>query len=148
MNEPIVIIGQLSICVVLIGLVTVWLNHLLANTRDRQKTRRDAGKTVTDAFRPELDALIQTDEDVRLILTTDAYRRHESAVRNFMPFLSWIDRFMLREAWRALAHHPQDKKHRILFYGQWADCGSLTKRRAVRPVVVKRVQRIISLAQK
>jgi hypothetical protein len=40
------------------------------------------------------------------------------------------------------------KKQNIPFYEQYADCGSLDKRRKVRPVVIKRIQDIISFANK
>ena len=126
----------------------VWLNHVLANTRDKAKERHTAGSAVVEAFRPELDALRQTDQDCRLILSDSAYRRHESAIRNFLLFLSWINRLRIHHAWRRLAYHQQGKKSRIPFYEQYADCGSLTKRRNVRPDVIERILRIIAIAQK
>jgi hypothetical protein len=113
MSENLIVIGQLSLCGVLLMLVTTLLNHLLANTRDKTKLRCDRGQNLASAFKPELDALIQTNEDCRLILTEETYRRHESAVRAFMPYLSWIDRFRLNRAWRNFALFKVDKKRRV-----------------------------------
>lgn len=140
-------IGTVSLSSVAIALIMVWLNHILANTRDKIKERRIAGKKIVEAFRPELDALNQTDQDCRLILTESAYLRHESAVRNYLSFLSWLDRLRIQYAWHKLAYHQQDKKGYIPFYEQYADCGSLTKRHNVRPVVIEKISRIIAIAQ-
>lgn len=141
-------IGTISLTALLIPLVVVWLNHILANTRDRTKERRSSGSVVVEAFRPELDALLQSNQDCGLILTDTAYRRHESAVRNLLPKLSWYNRIVLHCAWRKLAFHQQDQKGNIPFYEQYADCGSLTQRRHLRPIVIERISRIVKLAQK
>ncbi|MBI4775253.1 MAG: hypothetical protein HY788_13965 [Deltaproteobacteria bacterium] len=141
-------IGTLTLSGVAVLLIGIWLNHLLANTREKRKERRIAGNAVIEAFQPELDALCQTDEDCRLILNDSAYSRHESAVRNFLPHLSWVDRRRMLDAWRKLVYHEQDRKYCFPFYEQYADLGSLTKRRDVRPVVIERITRIISLARK
>jgi len=141
-------IFQSILITLLVGLTIALANHLLSNTREKRKERREAGRLVANAFRAELDALLQTDTDARHILMDEAYLRHESAVRHFMPKLSWINRLRLHWAWRALAHHQKDKKCQIPFYEQYADCGSLTKRRNVRPFAIKRIQHIISLTQK
>lgn len=149
MSEPIVITGQISLAGMLLVLVTVWLNHLLANTRDSKNKRADEGRKVIEAFRPELDDLIQLPEskDARSILTNDAYKRHEAAVRNLLPYLAWIPRVRMRYAWRKLAHHEEDKAKKTPCYVQYADFGSLTTRRDIRPKVIKRIQNIISLAR-
>jgi hypothetical protein len=147
LDNPI-IIGQLSAAALLLALITVWLNHLLANTRDSKNKRADQGSKVIDAFRPELDALIQSPEskDARSILTDYAYKRHEAAIRNFLPHLAWIPRIRMCSAWRKLAHHKEDPKKQIPGYVQYADFGSLTARRNIRPIVIKRIQNIISIA--
>lgn len=141
-------IGPISLSVLLISLIVVWLNHILANTRDRAKERRSAGSVVVEAFRPELDALLQSNQDCGLILTDTAYLRHESAVRNLLPKLSWCNRIFLHCAWLKLAFHQQDQKGSIPFYEQYADYGSLTQRRHLRPIVIERISRIVKLAQK
>ena len=143
-----IILGQLSLSALFLALITVFLNHLFANTRDKTNRRRNQGQALTTAFKPELDALIQTDQDCRLILTQQAYRKHESAIRDFILYLSWIDKFHLKWLWHRLAMIKVGKKQRIPFYEQYADCGSLDKRRKVRPTVIKRIQDIISFANK
>lgn len=141
-------IGTFSLSAFAVALLVVLLNHVFANKRDKAKERRIAGNSVVEVFRPELDALNQTDNDCMHILTESAYHRHETTVRNLLPLLSWIDRFRLNRAWRQLAYHKEDREARIPFYEQYADCGSLTKRRKVRPVVIERMSRIISLSRK
>lgn len=149
MHEPLITTGTLSLCSVLLALIVVLLNHGFSKTRDRRKIRLEKGQSLIEAYRPELDALIHnTNDDPRLILTPEAYRRHESAIRYFTPYLSWIDRLRIRWAWHRLAYHPRDKDGKIPFYEQYADCGSLNKRKSVRPVVIARIKRIISFAQK
>jgi len=143
-----IIIGQFSLAALLLALITVYLNHLFANTRDKVSRRRDRGKVLMAAFKSELDALIQTDEDCRLILTQQSYQKHESAIRDFMFYLSWIDKLRLKTLWYRLATIKVGKKKHIPFYEQYADCGSLDKRRKVRPIVVKRIQEIISFSNK
>ena len=143
-----IIIGQISLAAILLILIPVYLNHLLANTRDKVIRRRNQGQVLMPAFKAELDDLIQTDKDCRLILTQTAYRKHESAVRDFKFHLSWIDKFRLNRLWYRLAMIKVGKKKHIPFYEQYADCGSLDKRRKVSPAVIKRIQDIISFANK
>ena len=143
-----IIIGQLSLAGLFFLLLAAYINHLLANTRDRVSRRRNQGQVVTSAFKPELDALIQTDQDCRLILTNQAYQKHESAIRDFMLYLSWINKFRLKWFWYRLAMIKVGKRKHIPFYEQYADCGSLDKRRKVRPIVIARIQDIISFASK
>ncbi len=143
-----IVFGQLSWAALLLALLTVYLNHLFANTRDKINRRRNYGQTIAAAFKTELDNLIQTDQDCRLILTQQAYQAHESAIRNFMLYLSWIDKLRLKWLWYRLVMHNAGKKQRIPFYEQYADCGSLDKRRKVRPIVIKRIQDIVSFANK
>jgi hypothetical protein len=148
MNYKFITIGNLSLTGLLLALITVYLNHLLANSREKIKRRRDQGQVLAIAFKPELDALIQTDQDCRLILNQQAYQKHERAIRDFMLYLSWIDKLKLQWRWARLAMLKIGKKQHIPFYEQYADCGSLDKRRMVRPVVIKRIQDIISFANK
>ena len=148
MNESLIIIGQISFCGVLVALLVLYLNHVLANTREKEKERRQGGKDVISAFNQELDALHQTGDDCCNILTTEAYRRHESAIRSFLPHLSWVNRFRLKRAWQRFAFHKNDKKRKLPFYEQYADLGSLSKRRSIRPKVIRRIEKIISFANK
>lgn len=140
--------GESIIIGLLIALVTAILNHVLANTRDAKNRRLDQGRKVIDAFQPELDTLVQTSNDAILIMTDEVFDRHDSAIRNFLRYLSWIDRFRLLHKWRALSYHQKDKNHHIPFYVQYSDFGSLDKRKRVRPIVIKRIQEIISFASK
>lgn len=93
-----------------IAIIVVLLNHALANTREKEKERRAAGNGVIEAFRSELDALNQTNDDCMHILTENVYLRHEAVIRNYLPLLSWIDRLRIHSAWRRLAYHKQDRK--------------------------------------
>jgi len=105
----------------------------------------EVGKTIANTFKPELDALIQTGDDARIILTDEAYLRHDSAIRNNINLLPWLDQLRLRRVWNKLAYHPQDKKKQIPFYENYADCGSLNKRREMRHLAISRIQKIISI---
>lgn len=147
MNENLIITGQLSLCAILTALIIVILNHRLANTRKKMKERHQEGKNIISAFKLELNALIQTNGDCRDIMTMEAYKKHESAIRLFLPYLSWIDRFRLKKAWHRLSFHRNDRKGLLPFYEQYADFGSLTKRRSIRPIVIKRIEKIVSIAK-
>ena len=148
MNGSLIIIGKLSLCGLFIALLVLYLNHILSNTRDRAVERRQKGKDVISAFSRELDDLHQKNDDCRHILTTEAYRRHESAIRSFLPHLSWINRTRLKRAWYSLAFHHKDKKKKLPFYEKYADLGSLSKRRSVRPEVIRKIERIFSFANR
>lgn len=147
MNENLIITGQISLCAILVTLLIIFLNHILANTREKGKARYQKGKKVISAFNLELDALYQTDDDCRNILTMEAYKKHESSIRSFLPHLSWVDRLRLKRAWHRLAFHQSDEKRTLPFYEQYADFGSLPKRRSVRPEVIRRIEKIVSLAK-
>lgn len=147
MNEKLIITGQISLCAVFTALFVIFLNHRLSNTREKTKERHQEGKNIISAFKQELDALIQTNNDCRDIMTMEAYKKHESAIRSFLPYLSWIDRFRFKRAWHRLAFHQNDTKGMLPFYEQYADLGSLDKRRSVRPFVIKEIERILSFAK-
>lgn len=146
MSESIIITGQLTLAALLPALITVWLNHRLANTRDAKNKRASLAIKLIETFQSELDAIIQTDKDCGLIMTDDAYMRHDSAVRSFLIHLSWYDKFRLQRLWHKLAMARLSKKQHIPFYAQYADNGSLDKRKRIKPIVKKRIQDIISFA--
>jgi hypothetical protein len=148
MNQGIFTIAPIPLIGLLLVLITVYLNHVLANTRDKIKTRRKNAKPLIVAFNPEMEALLETNEDCRLILTEEAYKRHKRAIHSFKFYLSWIDKLRLEWRWIRLAKIKIGKKQHIPFYEQYADCGSLDKRKAIRPIVIKRIQDIISFANK
>jgi len=148
MNEPLIVFGQISILSILGFVITTFINHLLSNRRDAKNKRYEQGQKVVDAFRPQLDALNQTQDDARLIMTGEAFNRHESAVRNFKPYLSWFNRFRINRAWHKLAHHEQDKQAKIPFYEQYSDFGELGKRRSLRPLIISRIEKVVSFARK
>jgi hypothetical protein len=133
MNQETIVIGQLSLAGLFLVLLTVYLNHLLANSRDKIKTRKEQGHALSMAFEPEIQALTHTDQDCRFIMTEEAYQRHEAAIRIFTRYLSWVDRLRLKILWHRLAMVKIDEKTHMPFYEQYADCGSLDKRRKARP---------------
>ncbi len=147
MNQGTFTIGPISLTGLLLILIAVYLNHILANTREKIKTRRENAKSLIPSFNPELEALLETNEDCRLILTQEAYKRHSTAIHSFMFCLSWLDKLRLQWRWARLALIKTGKTKQP-FYEQYADCGSLDKRKKVRPIVVKRIQGIISFANK
>jgi hypothetical protein len=102
-----------------------------------------AGKEIVSAFQPELNNLLQTGDDCRLILDSTAFKRHDDAIRNNIDRLSVFQRRRVRKAWYRLAYHEQNNK--IPFYEQYADYGSLDRRNKMRPVAISRIQRIINL---
>jgi hypothetical protein len=145
MNQGIFSIGPIPLSGMLLVLVTVYLNHLLANTRDKVTMRREKAKAIIIAFNPELEALLETTEDCRFILTEEAYIKHQRAIRDYMLYLSWIDRLRLELIWTRLAKIKIGKQ-KIEFYDQYADCGSLKKRRQMRPLAIRRIEKIIAFA--
>ena len=139
---------EAGLATILLALVSVYLNHVLANTREKRKVRRERGQALIVAFDRELQALLNTDKDCRHILTHDAWKRHVAAVRSFAPYLSWLERLILEYYWISLTSLKIRKKRYETGYDQYADCGSQYNRTSVRPAVIKRIQRIISLAVK
>ena len=123
---------------VLIGTI-IWINQ------SKRTASRQAGDRIIEAFHSELDALIQTNEDAHLILTDEVLNKHDSAIRNNLPRLLWFQRFRLNRAWDEMAKYQIDKNHKILFYTMYADCGSLDKRKVMRPLAIARIQKIISI---
>lgn len=147
MKESLVITGQITLTGILIVLVTVWLNHVLSNTRDARNKRLAQGRKVVDTFQLELDQLIHSAEDAGSIMTMEAYLRHESTIRDYKTYLSWFHKYKVINAWRQLVYHPEDKKEQLPFYVQYADNGSLTAGRRLRPLVIHRMQTLIDLAK-
>lgn len=129
------------------ALILLWLGYRLRLTEQAVKQRIEAGRCIADAFRPELDALVQNGGDAGLVLTDDAFKKHEAAIRNNKRRLSWLAQFRLHRAWRDLAYHNQDKKQKLPFYEQYFDGGSLDIRATVRPLAIARIQKIILIAE-
>ena len=128
-------------------LILLWFGYRLRLTEQAVKHRIEAGRRIADAFRPELDALVQNGGDAGLVLTDEAFKKHEAAIRNHKRKLSWWAQFRLHRAWRKLAYHKQDKKQKLPFYEQYFDGGSLNMRAAVRPLAIARIQKIISIVE-
>lgn len=148
MNTDYIVIGQLSAAAICLVLISVYLNHLLANSRDKVRDRREQSLVLIQAFESDLSALLQSNNDCRLILNEAAYHRHDAAVRIFSRHLSWFDKFRFNTIWHRLAMIRISKKHQIPFYTQYSDCGSLDKRAIMRPLAIKRIQDIIFFASK
>lgn len=148
MIEQNVIFGQLSVAAIFLVLVSVYLNHLLANTREKIRDRKEQGKILVSAFEPELNALIKKVGDCRFVMTEEAYHRHDAAVRAYLRYLSWIDRFRFNKLWHRLAMIRITEDTHIPFYTQYSDCGSLNERAIKHPLAIQRIQDIISFASR
>lgn len=127
------------------GLFAVLIGTLIWINQSRRTASRQAGDRIIEAFQPELDALIQTSGDAGNILTDEVLNKHDSAIRNNLPRLLWIQKFRLRRAWHEMAYCQVDEQHKILFYTMYSDCGSLDIRRKMRPLAIARIQKIISI---
>jgi len=148
MDQQLISIGQFSLAAILVALIGIWINHRVAIARDtRYKTADQVRKLIT-TFRPELEALIKTHDDPRIILTHDAFIRHEAAIRDFLPYLSFVSRSSMNKAWRKLAYYENDKKYETPAYIQYASGGDLERRERMRKLAIERIQNVISLVQK
>lgn len=116
----------------------------------RKNKTREYRKQLFDAFSPELNRLLQTNDDCMRILDYVVYIKHETAINNLMAHIGFIEKFRLKRKWQCLAMRGIDKKTYIPTYAytQYSDTGSSTVRKKVRPIVVKRIQDIISFANK
>lgn len=132
---------------VLGALFLVWLAYRLRLTEQAVRHRIEAGRRIAEAFRPELDALVQNSCNARLVLTDEVFKKHEAAIRNNKRKLSWWVQFRLHRAWRDLVYHSKDKKQMYPYYEQYFDAGSLDMRATVRPFAIARIQRIISIVE-
>jgi hypothetical protein len=131
-----------------VGLLLAWLvPHRLSLTRDQLARRLAACTAIVDAFRPELLAIQQTDQDIgRFILTDAAFKKHSTAIITHRRHLSWMQRIRLYYAWKQLAC-PTRRDQGARSYFQYCDAGSLEKRRVIRPLAVASIQRIISILE-
>lgn len=132
-----------------VGLLLSWLvPYRLSISRDVIARRRTAAAAIAAAFRPELTAALQGDGDVgRYILTEAAHKKHEAAIIANIGALTWFQRLRLRQAWRRLSTYSGGSGHVYRDYSQYTDNGALQKRRAIRPIVIARLQRIVSIVE-
>jgi hypothetical protein len=119
--------------------IIVWVNQTKRNAN------KQAGMNIVAAFQPELDALLQTDVDSGVILSDNAYRKHESAINNNIRHLHWHQKIRLKKSWEALTCHKLDNEKKMFSYLMYSDCGSLDKRRRMRPLAIERIKEIISI---
>jgi hypothetical protein len=131
----------------LIGLCLAWITYRLSLARDSRNKRDDAVTKLVESFTPCLDALIQTDCNALYIMTDDAFKIHDSAIRNFCRHISRRGRKKINRAWRQLAYQDKPYRDDMPFYCMYTDNGSPDKRKELRTILVKRIQNIISLAK-
>lgn len=105
----------------------------------RKKTVREYRKQMFDAINGDLNRLLQTDDDCMHFLNDMKLRKHEAAVNNLMAHVGFVERYRLKRKWYALAMVKIDNDHHIPDYSQYADFGSIDKRRRIRPVIIKRL---------
>jgi len=148
MNIDYFIIGQFSSTAALLVIVPVYFNHLLANTRDKLRDRREQDRILISAFEPELNALLGKVDDCRHVMTENAYNKHEATVRSYMRYLSWFDKYRFIKLWHRLAMVRVTKKLHVPFYTQYSDRGSLDERAIKQPLAIQRIQDIISFASR
>jgi len=127
------------------ALITALLAMLVWVNQGKRIARREAEERIIVGFQPELDAMIQTNEDARLILTDEAFNKHEAIIRNNKRSLTYLQQIRLNSAWDDLAYYQKGNKQKIPSYVMYADCGSLDKRREIRPLAIARIQNIISI---
>lgn len=106
---------------------------------------KETGKAIATAFSPELNALIHSNECASRILTSEAFRRHESSIRNNITGLPIFKQFRLNSAWKELAYHKDDKKKQIPFYEQYFSGSALDQRKILNRLAINRIQKIISI---
>ncbi len=131
----------------LLGWVSLLLGWLvsLSPSKENVARRRAAGDAIATAFRAELTAILQTNDDIGAhILTETAFKKHEAVILNNIGGLSWLQQLRLRLAWRKLAYHEEDKKQKIPYYDRYVDGGSINERNIVRPLVIARLKRVIA----
>lgn len=128
-----------------VGALLSWLvPYRLGFGKDAVARQRVAADAIASAFRQELTAIHQSNGDIgRHILTNAVFKKHEAAILNNVGELFFIQRMRLRWRWRRLAYHKKDKNQQVPFYTQYFDGGSLMRRRAIRPLVISRIKRII-----
>ena len=131
-----------------LAIVAALIGGLFGLSIYRRNKARDYRKKLFDAFSPSLNRILQTDEDCRVILTNDAYFRHKIAVNNLMPHLGFLERIRFKRKWSSLTKLKVAKNNYAEGYTQYSDCGALNKRRKIRPIVIKRIQDVISFANK
>jgi len=132
----------------LLAIVAALLTGLFGFGMYNKNKTRKYRQQLFDAFHPELNRILQSNEDCINILTDTAHSKHEIAVNNLIAHIGFIEKIRLKRKWRRLAMIKVGKRKYIPYYEQYADCGSLDKRRKVRPVIIKRIQDIISFANK
>lgn len=133
--------GFLAIAASLFGGLFLYILYYKNRTKEYRKE-------LFEVLHPCLNRLLQTDDDCRLFLNDKDLKEHEIAVNNLMAHMDFIERTFLKRKWYILGMTQMDKNHYIPDYSQYADCGSLDKRRKARPTVIKRIQDIISFANR
>ncbi len=134
-----------SILVIIAALIT-GLFGLIMYRKNRVRPYR---KILFDAIQPELDKILHTDEDCRIILDDIAYSKHKTAINNLISQTDFIERIRLKRKWKILTTTKFNKKTiHTTCYEQYADYGSLKKRREMRPIIIKRLQGIVSFTNK
>jgi hypothetical protein len=132
----------------LLAIVGSLLTGLFLLTLYYKNKTREYRKQLFEVFHPALNRLLQTEDDCRLFLNSEALEKHEIAVNNLMAHMDFIERFYLKRKWYHLSMIQMDKNHYMPDYSQYADCGSLDKRRKIRPLVIKRIQDVIDFGRK
>ena len=131
-----------------LAIVAALISVLFGFSIYRKNKNREYRRQLFEAVHPELNKLLQTNDDCGNILDDAAFTKHGIAVNNLLAHVGFIEKIRLKRKWQLLAMARIDKNHYIPFYEQYADCGSFDRRQKIRPIVIKRIQDIISFANK
>ena len=100
----------------------------------------DAGEKVYDILFPIIDHLKSKNSDAIKVIggSIDEQRKVVFNLKRHLPFFKAKK---LEQAWNQYLYHPSN--YNLLFIEQYADCGSLNKRKEIRPILISRIEKIL-----
>ncbi|MCF6187765.1 MAG: hypothetical protein L3J49_09900 [Desulfobulbaceae bacterium] len=124
------------------GYITYRFGILLSE----RKEFRIIARSLRRAFQDELLRLEKEEHIDTYEILAPALNKHEAAVFEFSQILPADKYAAFDKAWKE--YYYDKKYHRIPLLEQYADNGSLDKRKEYRKLAIERIRKIISFAKK
>lgn len=133
-----------ALVAILSALVSGWVGYRFGLANSKRERRIEAANRLYEVFQPLHDRLEKEDCDAIKVLQPTIHDQ-EKAIANLKRYLSKRQAVRLQEAWNE--YYLYTNGPTIPFLEQYADTGSIDKRRRIRPLLIRRLDNILNFSK-
>ncbi len=130
---------------ILSALLSGWVGYRFGLYNAQRQMRNEAAEWLYHVFYPLRNGLANENCDT-ITLIQPTIKEQETEIAYMKRFLSNREAARLQAAWEAY-YCLDNKGQAIPFLEQYADCGSIDKRRQLRPILIGRIDAILAFSK-